>query len=419
MNYIDINNIPSGVRAVSPNLGLVGTTWPAVSCILTVAAFAGSNVVMEGEPGVAKTMAANRFAAYFPGGGAVMHCKPDVNSTALLIGQTPDPRVMRDEGRLVVRRENHLARPVIIFDEFSRLTSNMLGSMLPGLNSTERLWADEIRPACDTCLAIDPDTMGCHHLPWQMGVACVNFLHVDEVTKATWDRFLFYVRVPDLTESEKVDLFVNGSKVRNYSVDPSMMFEQDDIDGARLAVHETECDSNLALSILRAFGGAWKGRRLEGAQSALRMAAFLRHANHYGLGMSAPGKAKVLPEDLWILPYLVTPGTHVDMSAIDDAIGKYREAVMSAGEVADITNKRRVFSPVYPALNNNSEREVLRFMKECRALLTAMKTAREVLATSKYTTQTAETLRHEAIEEARQSAKSLKSYMDDTLDNIV
>lgn len=414
MNYIDYKSIPHGVRRITPDLGMIGTTWPAVSAILTVAAFTGSNVVLEGEPGVAKTMGAGRFAEHFPGGGAVMHCKPDVNSTALLIGQTPDPRVMRDEGRLVVRRENHLDRPVIIFDEFSRLTSNMLGSMLPGLNPGERLWADEIRPACDTCLAIDPDTAGCHHLPWQMGIACVNFLHVDNITKATWDRFLFYVKMPDLTEDEKVTLFLNGGKVMNYTVNPTMTFEQDDIDGARVEVKGVALNSDLARCILRAFGGAWTGRRIQGAQSALRMAALLRHANS---GLSTD--AEVLPEDLWILPYLVTPGTHVDMSAIDDAIGKYREAVMAAGEVAQVENFRRVFrTPLPAALANNTEREIKRFVTECKTLRARLKQSRETLGLSTFTTDTANALKAEAITEAREAEKRLQEYQTSGLDAL-
>lgn len=419
MNYIDINTIPYGVRAIAPHLGMIGTTWPAVSCVLTVAAFAGNNLVLEGEPGVAKTMGVGRFAEHFPGGGAVMHCKPDVNSTALLIGQTPDPRVMREEGRLVVRREGHLDKPVIIFDEFSRLTSNMLGSMLPGLNPGERLWADEIRPACDTCLAIDPDTAGCHHLPWQMGVACVNFLHVDNVTKATWDRFLLYVKMPDLTEDEKVTLFLNGGKVMNYAVDPSQVFEQDDIDGARVAVNEVALDADLARCILRAFGGTWTGRRINGAQGALRMAAFLRHANHNGVGFSAPNKAKVLPEDLWMLPYLVTPGTVVDMSAIDSAIGSYREAVMAAGEVTQVENFRRVFRTPFPAaLTNNTEREIKRFVTECKTLRAKFKQARESLANTGFSTDTANALKAEAITEARDAEKRLQEYQNSGLDAL-
>ena len=338
----------------------------------------------------------------------------DVNSTALLIGQTPDPRVMRDEGRLVVRRENHLDRPVVIFDEFSRLTSNMLGSMLPGLNPGERLWADEIRPACDTCLAVDPSTAGCHHLPWQMGIACVNFLHVDNVTKATWDRFLFYVKMPDLTESEKVQLFCHGAAVMNYAADPDQVFCQDDITGLRVNLGGIGLDKNLAQCILRAFGGTWTGRRINGAQGALRMAASLRVAGNGGVGAK-----HVLPEDLWILPYLVTPGTVVDMAAIDDAIGKYREVVMSAGEVTQVENLRRAFFTPFPAAPaNTTEREVMRFVKECRGLLATFKQARETLAKTTFTTQTAEALRAEAIEDARTKFKSLQEYMNSGLDTL-
>lgn len=412
MNYIDINSIPYAIRHMAPSLGLVGTTAPAVSCVMTVTAFTGSNIVMEGPPGVAKTMMAGRFAEHYPGGGAVMHCKPDVNSTAVLIGQTPDPRVMRDEGRIVVRRLYHLDRPVIIFDEFSRLTSNMLGSMLPGLNQGERLWADEIRPACDTCLAVDPNTTGCHHLPWQMGIACVNFLHVDEVTKATWDRFLVYVKMPDLTEDEKVRLFQTGNSVHDWMPDPNNAFDQSDITEARIRVKHVALDADLARCLLRAFGGTWTGRRIQGAQGALRMAALLRH-------LGGGGDLKVLPEDLWMLPYLVTPGTSVDVSAIDDAIGKYREAVMSAGEVADVENRSRVFLSAFPATpTSNTDRETLRFLRECRALAASMKAEREWLGNARYTTQTAEAKRHEAIETARSRMKALKEYQDSALDTL-
>lgn len=417
MNDMSYSSVPYGVRNIAPFLGMVGDAWAVMSSLWTVTAFASQNMVVLSEPGDGKSEAARRFAAHFPGGGGVIHCKPDVNSTSVLIGQVPDPNVLRNEGRVTVRREGVLSKTVVIFDELSRLTENMQGSMLPGLNANERMWSDEIRPACDACMAVDPNTTGCHHLPWQVGIACVNFLHVNDVTKATWDRFLMFAHLPSLDERGKVSLMTATHGIEDYTPNPDSVFDDRVVTICRQSAKNVVLDDALAECVLRAFGNAWTGRRARAAAHVLRMAAVVRTMGE-GNWNAASSRVAVDEQDLWLLPYLASPGSAVDTASIDEARTKYREKVKSAAEVALINQRRealyRVKTPTAPAAGNAAD--LTRFVAECVKALAETKVAREALVNTVVNTNTAQELKEKYVGEARQRMKDLQTYQNDSIE---